>query len=222
MVSVLGELLPLMVALALSTVPIMVTVTLLLAPSSGPSALAFLIGWLLGLFVIAGGLCLIVQALPRTALSRDTPVVGFLEIVLGLGLIGSGIFLAVRARSGSPQTELPRWVRTAGTMRPSAAFWLAVALNLRPKALVLLTAAALNLGTTRLTGAEVVIVLLLFVAVSGSSVAVPIVLALADRDAMQRPLRAIEQWIVRRGRIVTIIAAFLIGAVLIWHGTTRL
>jgi hypothetical protein len=64
-------------------------------------------------------------------------------------------------------------------------------------------------------------VLLVFVAVAGSTVSVPIVLTLASPASMRRPLEATEQWILRNGRTVTVLVAMIIGTVILGHGMTR-
>jgi hypothetical protein len=221
-VNIVGQLLPLMIALALSTVPITVTVTLLLAPRSRPAAVGFLIGWLVGLFVVAGLLTLFVQALPSSTARGSQPTVGYVEIVLGFATLGYGVVLGVRGRGRSPETELPKWLTSVGNMRPLASFGLAFVLNLRPKSILLCGAAALILGSSRLEVSEIVIVLLIFVAVSGSTVAVPIVLSLVSPRMMRRPLEATERWIVRNARTVTTVVVFVIGTVMIGNGMTRL
>jgi Sap, sulfolipid-1-addressing protein len=223
MINVIGQLLPLMVAVALSSVPIMVTVTILLAPKSGRTAFAFLIGWFLGLFVVTGVLTLVLQSvIPGATTRRSEPTVGVIEIVIGLLLIGYGVVLLVRSRNADAQTELPKWLRAVGTMRPLTSLGLALLLNIRPKSLLLSTTAALILGTTRLPVSETVIVLLVFTAVGGSTVGVPIVLALVNPRMMRRPLQATEGWLVRNSRTVTVVVAAIVGTVVLGDGLTRL
>jgi hypothetical protein len=113
-------------------------------------------------------------------------------------------------------------LRAVGTIRPVAALGLAIALTLRPKALLVSTAAALIIGTSRLTVPETVIVLAVFVAVGGSSVAVPIILALGNPTMMRRPLEASRNWIIRNSRTVTLVVVFLIGTFVLGDGMTRL
>jgi hypothetical protein len=222
MINAIGQLLPLMVAVALSTVPILVTVTILLAPRSSPAALFFLIGSLLGSFAVTGVLTLILLQFPAASARRMQPGVGVAEIVLGFGLIAYGVVLLIRSRGTTPQTELPRWLRAVGTIRPTAALGLAVALALRPKALLLSTAAALILGTSRLTVGETVVVLAIFVGVGGSSVAVPIILTLANPHMMRPPLEASRGWITRNSRTVSLVVVFLVGTFVLGDGMTRL
>ena len=221
MVSVIGQLLPLMVAIALSTIPVMVTVTILLAPNPAPSALSFLIGWLLGMFLVTGLLALGVQSLPARSL-RSQPAIGLVEVIIGGVIIGYGVFLLIRKRNLPPQTELPHWLRAVGTMKPGSAFGLAFVLNLRPKAVLLSTAAALILGSSRLSISEGIAVLIIFVAVGGSTVWVPILLALADQEKLRGTLEATERWIVKYGSTATILVSFIIGIFVLGDGLMRL
>jgi hypothetical protein len=222
MINAVGELLPLMVAVALSTVPILVTVTILLTPDSRSTAIAFLIGWLAGMFVVTGLLALVLQWIPRSAAPQHQPRVGAAEIVIGCALIAYGVFLVARRRSTSPRTELPSWLRSVGELRPIASIALAVALNLRPKALLLSTTAGIILGTSRLAPAQTIWTLAIFVAVGGSTVAVPVILAVLRPDTMRRPLQATEAWITRNSRTVTLVVVFIAGAVVLGDGMTRL
>lgn len=223
MINAVGELLPLMVAVAISTVPILVTVTILLAPDSRTTAISFLVGWLVGMFVVTGLLALVLQALPRAAAPHAQPTVGIVEIVIGCALLGYGVFLVTRRRTlSSPRTELPGWLRSVGELRAPASFGLAVALNLRPKAILLSATAGIILGTSRLTLGQTVGVLLIFVAVGGSTVGVPVILAVARPQTMRRPLQATESWITRNSRTVTVVVVFIAGAVVLGDGMTRL
>jgi Sap, sulfolipid-1-addressing protein len=222
MVNVIGQLLPLMVAVALSSVPMMVTVTILLAPRSGSSALLFLIGWLVGMFAVTGLLALTLRSVPQSTARRNQDVVGVVEIVLGLALIAYAIVQFLRGRRSPAQTELPRLIRSVGSIRPVPALGLGLLLNLRPKALLLATSAALILGTSRLPLVEAVVVLLVFVTVGGSTVTVPVVLALADADRMRRPLEATHGWLIRNSRTVTVIVLFVVGTFVLGDGMTRL
>jgi Sap, sulfolipid-1-addressing protein len=222
MVNVLGQLLPLMVAVALSSVPILVVVTILLAPEAHRSALLFLIGWLVGMFAVTGLLALGVQAVPRAAAPRNQDTVGAIEIVLGLALMGYAVVLLLRGRRSPARTELPRPLRSVGAIKPVAALGLALLLNVRPKALLLATSAGLILGTSRLTTSETVIALVVFVAVGGSTVSVPVVLTLARPDRMRRPLQGTHAWLVRNSRTVTVLVLFVVGSFVLGQGMTLL
>jgi hypothetical protein len=52
MLSALGELLPIAVAAAVSSVPIMATILILLSPKRSHPAIPFLVGWVLGMAAV--------------------------------------------------------------------------------------------------------------------------------------------------------------------------
>jgi hypothetical protein len=222
MVEVLVQLLPLMIAVALSSVPIMVAVTILLAPRSGPSALLYLIGLLVGMLAVTGVFTFYLTTIPRAASPRNQATVGLVEIGIGLLLMAYALVLMVRGRRSPAETELPRAIRSVGSMRPLAALGLGLLLNIRPKALLLYAAAALILGTSRLDTPERGIVLLVFIAVGGCTVTVPVVLALARPEATRKPLQATNAWLIRNSRTVTVIVALLVGVFVLLNGAARL
>lgn len=222
MANVIGQLLPLMLAVALSSVPIMVVVTILLAPGSRTSALTFMIGSLVGIFGVTAVLTLGLMAVPRLWVLRNHGLIGALEIAVGVGVLACAVLLFVRTRAAHPQAQLPRWLRAVGTVKPLSALGLALVLNVRPKALLLATAAALVLGTARITPGETLVALLVFTAVGGSTVAVPVIFAVAKPEAARKPLEATERWIVRNSATATFVMLLVIGTVVIGDGLTRL
>jgi hypothetical protein len=222
MVSVIGELLPLMLAVALSSVPIMVTLTILLGPRSGSRALAFLIGWLLGIVLVTALFTIGFQALPAGSSWRNRSAVAAGEIVVGSALLAYGILLLVRKPAEQARTELPKWFRAAETMNPAASFGLALLLNIRPKALLLATAAALIIGSRPLSTSATIAVLLIYAVIGGSTVSVPIVLALARPEMMRRPLAATERWLAKNSRTVTLLVLVFVGVVVLGNGMADL
>ena len=220
MVQVLGQLLPLALVVALSTVPLLVVITILLAPGSAASSLTFLIGWPIGMLAAVALFYLGANLIPGPFLLRNRPVLGWAEIVLGLLVVIIGIVQFRRTRGRSPKP--PAWIGSVGRVRPAAAFGIAIALCFRPKALLLSSAAAIIIGASRVEGIGALVVILIFVALSASSVVVPIIAMRLRPDAMRRPLQSAEAWIVRNSRAVTLVAASFAGVFIIGHGMTQL
>jgi hypothetical protein len=250
MLSVVGQILPLALAVALSSVPITATLTILLSPAGSGSALAFMIGWLVGLFGVVAIFAFALRAVPPPDEAPSAqPAIGIAEIVIGVGLVGYAVVRFIQRRparlaqlaasegsdAGTPEAldpgvpdpdlpdpELPRWLRAVGTLKPWPALGLGIILNLRPKALLLAIAAGLIIGPSGLGAGETTIVLLIFLVLGGSTVAVPVILSLARPALMQRPLRAAESWIVRNSGTVTLIVMLIVGTVVLGDGLTRL
>src|SRR5215213_6808154 len=117
----LGALLPIAVAVAFSSVPLTVTILILLSPNRGRAALPFLVGWVIGVAAVislsAAGAAILSQPLRR----RQDTAIAILEILIGSALI---VLAAVYLRRRSQTSRgLPRWlaaVDSFGLTRPGA------------------------------------------------------------------------------------------------------
>src|SRR5215218_8891052 len=87
---VIGEILPLAVGIAISPIPIIAAILMLLSPRAKGTSVGFLIGWLVGIVVA------IVLFTLLSSISQDTggssPVAGVIKIILGALLL----FLAIK------------------------------------------------------------------------------------------------------------------------------
>lgn len=222
MLQAVAHLLPLALAVAISSVPIMAAILLLLSPSRTRSALPFLIGWVLGIAVVVAMCAIGAQAVPTSRSSRrpDTAV-GIGEILVGAALIVVAIVAWNRARK-NPSTVMPRWLDSVGSLGPWPAFGVAFVLNLRPKGLLLAIAAGLAIRGDDLTLAESAVAVAFYTVVGASTVAVPIVTTLASPRRMEPRLVAAEDWIARNSGVITASILLVIGVVIIGTGIGRL
>jgi hypothetical protein len=217
----LAQLIPIAIAVALSTVPILATVLILLSPNRDRSALPFLVGWVVGIAATAAGFALGVQALPSPTVGPRNAIVGVGQIVVGVGLV---IVAIVRWRRGvgRPPAGIPNWLRAVGSFGPWSSGGLALGLNLRPKALLLSAAAGLSLRGGALTVEATLVALGLFTIVASSTVVVPIVLALVSPERAEKWLVRLEDWIVTYTRVVTVGFVLLVGVVIVVIGVSSL
>lgn len=218
---VVGQLLPIALAIALSTVPLTAVLTILLSPRPAV-ALPFLIGLLLGMLIVTGAFALGLRAAPLAAGSAQQAALAIGEIVLGSALVVYGIVLFARRRKVPPIEDLPRWLKAVGRIRAAPAFGLGLILTVRPKALLLSAAAGIVIGSASFSPTEFVVVLLLFVVVGGSTVAVPVIFTLARPKEARRPLGAAERWIAENSRTMTTLIAVIVGVVVLGVGLTNL
>jgi hypothetical protein len=73
-----------------------------------------------------------------------------------------------------------------------------------------------------LSGTETVIVVAIYVALSASTVLVPIIVTLAAPDRMQPRLIWARDWLTRNGGYITAVALGLVGIILVVAGILRL
>jgi threonine/homoserine/homoserine lactone efflux protein len=221
-VQAIGHILPFAVAVALSSVPIMATIFILLSPNRSRSALPFLIGWVIGIFVVVCIAALLAQAVPTARLPRrpDT-VIGGIEIVVGLLLIGLA-FLTLRHARRQTTHEVPKWLRTSGELGPWQSLGLAFILNVRPKALLLAIAAGLTIRADSDSLTDAFIAIGVYTLIAASTVAVPIIATLAAPARMEPRLVSMRGWLIDNGEALGSVIGIVIGVVIVGMGIARL
>src|SRR3954467_2982242 len=133
----IGHILPIALAVALSSVPITVTIFILLSPNRSRSAVPFMIGWLIGLVLVVTFSALLAQLVPTPrGPRRPETAVGIIEILVGLALVVLGL-LSFRRSRRSTTHAVPPFLQSRRTLGPWEAFGLAIILNIRPKGLLL-------------------------------------------------------------------------------------
>lgn len=220
MTSVIGQILPLALAVALSTLPIIAALLILLSPAKPLVSIALLTGWATGIAVVLSILTIGVRLLPSTSPPRDDTVIGVFRILLGTALIVSSI-VAWRTRSQRP-TESPRWMNALGRIRTLGALGFGFALALRPKNLILSVAAAVIIGDASLGVPDVVVIIVVFTVVGISTVAAPIVGHFSAPEKTRAPLDATRDWLAKNSATVMLGVAIAIGAVIIGSGVSKL
>jgi Sap, sulfolipid-1-addressing protein len=220
MLAVIGQLLPLALAVALSTVPITAVLTILLSPQSR-AGLPYMLAFVIGNIIVTAAFSLGLRAVPvRAAVGAQVGLAVF-EVILGAAIIAYAIVIFARRHLSTRSEEIPRWLRAVGKLRAWPAAGLGLLLTVRPKSLLLTAAAGVAIGPAQLSASEFVIAVLVFVILGTSTVTVPVILALARPTSARRPLRAAERWIAHNSRTVTVLVALVIGTVLVGNGLTR-
>lgn len=220
MLVALGAIVPIAVAMSLSSIPIMVTIVVLLSPSPRRRAMAFLIAWVVGMAGVLYACILLAGALPEPNTAKQPqPVVGVAIIAVGVALLLLGVLGARRPRTTS---GMPSWLTAVGLVGWAKAAGLALVLNLRPKALLLAFAAGLSLRGTELTPGQTGIVVTIYTVIAVSSVAGPIVYSLAAPVRSQAWLVIARTWVEKNNAVVTLVILLLVGAVVLGEGISRL
>ncbi|GAA3870040.1 hypothetical protein GCM10022381_11600 [Leifsonia kafniensis] len=222
MLQAVGHVLPIAVAVALSSVPITVIILILLSPTRNRSSIPFLLGWLVGLAGVAAAFTLFANLLPESSARRPDLGVALVLMIVGLALVVFSI-VAWRKAIGRPTSEsLPRWLRAVSSIGPFSAFGLAVGLNLRPKALLLSAAIGVSLNADDLSAASAAIVIGVYTLVASLTVSIPVIMTLASPTRMEPRLLQVRGWLERNNRTVSIVIMLVIGVVIFSNGLTRL
>lgn len=217
--SLLTTLIPLALVIAVSPLSIIPAVLVLHAPQPRPAGLAFLGGWLLGLvaqtvlFVEASGALGGMHKSPPTWAS-------WLRVVLGSALILFGVYRWVTRHR---QTESPAWMRSFSTMRPRRAAITGLVLTvIRVEVLLMCLAAGLAIGTADLHDVDKLSAGIVFVAVSASTVAIPILAYAAAGHRLDSTMEKIKDWMEKHNAALLAVILVLIGLMVLHNGIRAL
>jgi hypothetical protein len=210
------QLIPLGLAAALSSVPITATIFILLSDGRGRSGLAFLAGTVLGTFAAVTLATVAGQALPGRTRHQDA-LIGKLEVVVGLAMVVLGLITLLRRnRTGSGRGT--GWLDSIGSFGMMPVFGIALALNVRPKALLLVAAAGLAISRAGLPFEQNLLLAVFYTAVATVTVVVPIVATILVPQSMEPRLRSLKAWIGGHSTAVSATMMILVGLFVIGVG----
>jgi hypothetical protein len=222
-VQAIGLVIPIAIAVAISSVPIMTTLFILMSPNRSRAAVPFLVGWVVGIFLVVSFCALLAQAIPEPRSSRQPETaIAVLEILIGAALIVIGIVSWRRERHSGSTTAMPSWLSSAGNLGPWPAAGLGLLLNVRPKGLLLAIAAGLTVRADADTLATAILAIVIYTLIAASTVAVPIIATLMSPTRMEPRLVAAHEWMLRNGARLTSAIIGLIGLVIVVTGIARL
>ena len=213
---VLGQLIPVALAAALSSVPITATLFILLSERRGVIALPFLFGWVLGTAAALTLATLAAQAIPGRP-RQQSSLIGTLEILVGSALIVFGILTMLRRQPKVP-SDRPGWLEGIGSFGRLPALGIGLALNLRPKAVLLFAAAGLAITGANLGVPDMLVAIAVYTAIATSTVVVPTLATVFFPERMGPRLVASRDWITAHGAAATGVVMILVGVVILWVG----
>jgi hypothetical protein len=213
--AVLARLVALALVTATSPITVIPAVLVLHAPRPRPAGLSFLGGWLVGLSAITA-LSVAASGL-LGGLHHSTPLwASWLRVVAGSALILAGVHRwLVRHR----HTRSPGWMRAFSGITPARAGVLGAGLAvLRPEVLIMCALAGVGIGTASLGTAGSWAAGVFFVAVSASTVALPILGYAAAGDRLDDALERLKDWMERNHAGMLAVVLVLIGLMVLYNG----
>lgn len=213
--SVIGDLLPLAVGVAVSPVPIIAAILMLLSKRAGSTSVGFAVGWLLGI-IVATALFVILSGTVSTSDDGPSTTVSWIKLALGILLLVFGV-KQWRGRGGEHAT--PKWMQAIDEMTAVKGLGLGFALAaINPKNLLMCIAAGVSIGSASLATGEVIISILVFTIIAGSTVAIPVIGYLVAADRLREPLAKLKVWLQDNNTTVMSVLILVIGVVLIGKG----
>ena len=216
---VIGEILPLALGVAISPIPIIAAILMLLSPRARSTSVGFLLGWLVGIVVAVTVFTLLAAFLPAPASDGSSPIRGIVQLVVGVLLL----LLAVRQWRGRPkagqEAVLPKWMQAIDKVTFPVAAGLGFLLSaVNPKNLLMAAGAGTDIGSAALGAGEIVAVIAIFTVIAASTVLVPVVGYLLAASRLRGALDALRGWLARENAVIMAVLLLVIGVSMIGKG----
>ncbi|HWM15641.1 MAG TPA: GAP family protein [Microbacterium sp.] len=217
--NVIGETLPLAIGIAISPIPVIAAILMLLSPKAKATSAGFLLGWIVGIAVAVTVFTLLSSVIPDGGSGSSKPIHGIIQILLGAGLL----LLALRQWRSRPklgeEATLPKWMSAIDTLNAGKGFGLGFLLAaVNPKNLLLGAGAGVTIGNAGLSVESVVVVIIVFTVIAAASVALPVIAYLVAAKRMEGPLESLRKWLVHNNATVMAVLLLVFGFVLIGKG----
>ena len=218
MSEVIGEILPLAVGIAISPIPIIAAILMLLSPRAKRTSVGFLIGWLAGIVVAVVLFTLLTSVIPQDN-AGPSPVAGVIKIILGALLL----LLAIKQWRTRPaegeQASMPKWMSAIDAMTAGKALGLGFLLSaVNPKNLLMAISAGVIVGSADLAIGQIAVVIIIFVLLAASTVLIPVIGYLIASARLAGPLDKLREWLVENNALIMAVLLLVIGVSVIGKG----
>ncbi|HEU5485954.1 MAG TPA: GAP family protein [Microlunatus sp.] len=218
MLGTIGQLLPVGLAAALSTVPVAVLLVIMLSSRRRAATVPYVIGCVLGTLVVVGLASLAAQLFPPSRPRETQWYVAVLEIVLGAVLVGLGVRSWWRRGRSAQRPLLPARVTSLlDTVRAGQALVLGMLIELRPKSVLLACVVALQVRAAP-RDVEAVAVLAIYTAIATSTLTVPALWAMLAAERAEPRLRRLAEVLDADGVLISAVVLVMVGVVVVGAG----
>lgn len=213
--SVLADLVPLGLVIALSPFSIIPAVLVLDTARPRPTGLAFLTGWLFGLAALTT-IFLELSSLAGGLRERPPGWASWLRIAIGAALIVFGLYRWFTRKRSS---HTPAWMNSMQKFNPGKAIAAGAALTvINPKVLFICAAAGLAIGTAGVSEPGRWSAMVWFVVVAGSTVAIPILAYAVAGSRLDEPLARVKDWMERQHAVLIAGILVVVGLMVLYKG----
>jgi threonine/homoserine/homoserine lactone efflux protein len=217
----IGQLLPFAAGVAISPMPIVAVVLMLVTPRARTNGPAFLLGWIAGV-ALAGTLVLLIAG-PTDASDDGQPAnwVNWLKLILGALLL----LVAVRQWRHRPhpgdQIATPKWMSALDDFTPIKALGAGVLLSaLNPKNLLLIVGGAAVVAQTGISSGDQIIAWSVFTVIASLGVGAPVAIYFAMGDRAARTLDELKTWMATHNTAIMAVLCLIIAVKLIGDAIT--
>jgi threonine/homoserine/homoserine lactone efflux protein len=216
---VIGDILPPAVGIAISPIPIIAAILMLLSPKARKTSLGFLAGWVLGIALAVVVFALLSATIPPATSTGPQPIVGAIHLVLGILLLVVVVRQWQSRPKGDAPPPMPKWMTAIDSMTAVHGLVLGFVLAaLNPKNLLMGVAAGVSIGSAQVGLGGATVAVIVFTVLASSTVAAPVVAYLAATARMTGPLDVAKEWLLANNTTVMTVLGLVLGVVQISKG----
>jgi threonine/homoserine/homoserine lactone efflux protein len=215
--------LPSAVGVAISPIPIVAVVLMLVSERGRVNGPAFVLGWWIGIGVVGAIMLAVSSGAEATSEGGPADWVSTLTLLLGLGLL----FMAVKQWQSRPKAseepETPSWMNTINSFTPVKALGTGAFLGgINPKNLLLIAAGSAAIAQTGIDAGEQAIALVIFILIASLGVMVPVALYFLLGDRSAHILSDLRDWMIHNNATIMAVLLLIIGVKLVGDGISGL
>jgi threonine/homoserine/homoserine lactone efflux protein len=212
----IGDFLPAAIGIAISPIPIVAVVLMLVSARGRVNGPAFLVGWVVGVAGVGALLLVVARAAGAEDDGQPADWVSWLKLTLGAILL----FLALKQWQARPregvEAATPKWVGAVDDFTPAKAAGAGIALSaVNPKNLVLIVAGMASIAQAGIPVDEEAVALAVFTLIASIGAAVPVIMCFALGDRAAEPLDRLKTWLGRNNAVIMAVLLLVIGVKLI-------
>ncbi len=219
----IGAILPYALGAAISVIPIIAIILMLVTPKAKTNGTSFAAGFLLGLAVICIAAVAFAGGSNYSSSSGPTKTVSIIKLLLGLLLLVAAVRQwRARPKPGQAPT-MPKWLQSIDHFTPARSFGIGAALSaINPKNLAMSLAAGLSIAQAGLPIGQEAATILIYVLLAGATIIAPLVVYLAMGHRATKILGGWRTWLADNNATVTSVLLLVFAVVLIGQGISGL
>ncbi|TDN90943.1 GAP family protein [Microbacterium sp. BK668] len=209
-------------AVAVSPLPLIAVLAILLGRSARRAGVALLAGWATGIAAVVSVAGIVAEAMPDEV-DDGRPLQATVQLTLAAVAFALAVVSWLRRPRAGAAPRLPRWLQAVDRLSFPAAFAVGFLLiPLSPKNLVLTITAGLELASADLDLGQAVAAVAVFTVIAASPVLLPVAAYLLWTVRLHRRLEVLRLWLIRHNAVITTVLLTLVGVWLTANGLSNL
>ena len=221
--TVLGEILPIAIGLAmLGVMPMIASVVLISSQGGTGKAWLFTAGYLASILVVTGLFVALGEGLDAEDEHAHSGMLRtVIQFVVGVLLLALA-YRKFRSR-GDTGSDGPAWLAKVDQLSTGRAFLLgAITGGANPKNLALIPGAAVSIVAANIPPAQQALAVAVFAFIGSAGVALPLIIPIVTGARSDQVLHSMREWLTRNSAVIMMVLLFILGWVLIGRGLSGL